>query len=308
MGQPLSYSQLARQILDKVKVPLSPKEIWDVACNDGSVGSLSTIGEKPWNSIKSAIQADIKNDTRSYFIKCNDGSDKYTLKYLIIDDSAREENHPHKKAILEENLYDVLCAFVDYHNHFRCKIKRIDEKRGKKKRAGLNDWANPDMVGVALQNDLEKTTLAFQKELSQFPFRLFSFELKLSLKVKDLRQSYFQALSNSSWANEGYLVTLNIEDNDREFQNEMTLLNNAFGIGIIKLNIREICDSQILFPARFRENLDWLIINKLVENNADFKEFIEDVTSMVRNEVHPNRFFQVPDINGLEERFRNFFY
>jgi uncharacterized protein len=305
MSQNLSYSQLAHKILEKSKIPLSSKEIWDEAIKDNSVELLTSKGEKPWNSIKYAIHNDIKNDIHSHFYKYEDEPDKYTLKKFVIDPNTTYQ--PEKKKIKEADLHAVLCAFVNNNNHFRCKIKRIDEKRGRKKRSGLNEWANPDMVGVALHNDLEKATILLQKELSQYPFLLFSFELKLSLTVGNLRSSYFQAVSNSSWANEGYLVTLNIKDEDRDFFNEITLLNNAFGIGIIQLNIEDICNSQILLPARFRENLDWLIINKLVENNPDFKEFIEDVTSMVKNEICLNRFDEVPDINELEERFRIFF-
>lgn len=304
MSNFLSYSQLAHKILDKSKNPLSSKEIWEEAVKDGSADLLSSKGEKPWNSIKYAIHRDLKNDTRSHFFKCDD-PDKYTLKKFLTDDTL--DPLLEKKKIHESDLHAVLCAFVNDNSHFRCKIKTIDEKRGRNRRHGLNEWANPDMVGIAIQNDLEKTTKLLQKELSQYPFKLFSFELKLSLTVGDLRSSYFQAVSNSSWANEGYLVTLNIKDEDNDFLNEVTLLNNAFGIGIIQLNIEDICNSQILFPAKFRENLDWLMINKLVENNSDFNEFIEDVTSMVKNEVSLNRFDEVPDINELEERFRIFF-
>ena len=66
-------------------------------------------------------------------------------------------------------------------------------------------------------------------------------------------------------------------------------------------------NSKIIFPAKYRENLDWLIINKLVENNRDFREFIDDVTSMIKNEIGQNRFDEVQDSDELEKRFRLFF-
>lgn len=308
MGPVLSYSQLAYRILDKMKVPLSPKEIWEEAKNDGCANQLPTVGDKPWNSIKYAIQRDINNDTRTHFCKSHEEPEKYSLKkYCISIKESRDDSLPEKKIIHEIHLHPVLSTFVKFNNHFQCDIKTIDEKSSKNKRSGLNEWAHPDMVGVAVQKDLHDTTNSLQKALSQYSFRLFSFELKLSLSIGNLRSSYFQAVSNSSWANEGYLVTLNIEENDSEFQNEMTLLNNAFGIGIIQLNIKEIFSSKIIFPARFRENLDWLIINKLVENNRDFREFIEDVTSLIKNEIGKNRFDEVQDVDDLENRFRLFF-
>lgn len=304
----LSYSQLAYHILDKIKIPLTPKEIWEESLKDGSANQLPTKGEKPWNSIKYAIQRDINDDTRTHFCIIENDPNKYSLKKFVFSSEEREnEELPEKKVIHESDLHAILCAFVKENNHFQCDIKTIDEKRGRNKRSGLNEWAHPDMVGVAVQKNLHNTTTKLQKELSEYSFRLFSFELKLSLSIGNLRSSYFQAVSNSSWANEGYLVTLNIEENDSEFQNEMTLLNNAFGIGIIQLDIKEIFNSKIIFPAKYRENLDWLIINKLVENNRDFREFIDDVTSIIKNEIGEKRFDEVQDVDELEKRFRQFF-
>jgi hypothetical protein len=40
--------------------------------------------------------------------------------------------------------------------------------------------------------------------------------LKKDLNFSNLRESYFQAVSNFSWANEGYLVAVEI-DTDKEF-------------------------------------------------------------------------------------------
>ena len=46
--------------------------------------------------------------------------------------------------------------------------------------------------------------------------RLWSFEVKKELNVSNARKSFFQAVSNSSWANEGYLVATSISDGDSE--------------------------------------------------------------------------------------------
>lgn len=68
------------------------------------------------------------------------------------------------------------------------------------------------------------------------------------------------------------MVTLNIDDSD-EFMDEIRRLSNAFGIGVIRLNAKNITESEILFPARFNENLDWDTIDRLNEENVDFKNF-----------------------------------
>lgn len=92
--------------------------------------------------------------------------------------------------------------------------------------------------------------------------------MKRDLNFANLRENYFQAVSNLSWANEGYLVTLNIDETE-----ELRRLTNAFGVGIIKLNAENIEESEILFQARFNETLDWNTINRLSEDNGDFKSF-----------------------------------
>ena len=53
------------------------------------------------------------------------------------------------------------------------------------------------------------------------------------------RESFFQAVSYSSWANEGYLVAAEIIQDD-ELLSELECLSIAFGIGIIQLDITDI--------------------------------------------------------------------
>lgn len=114
------------------------------------------------------------------------------------------------------------------------------------------------------------------KALKDNPYKLFSFEVKIEINYLNLREYYFQAVSNSSWANEGYLVTLNIE-NDPTLIDEIRRLNNAFGIGLIKLDSNNIEQSEILFSARSKEFLDWETMDRLVEENKDFSSFIQDL-------------------------------
>lgn len=125
-------------------------------------------------------------------------------------------------------------------------------------------------------NDFDETTLKLQEQLSITSVKIFSFELKVKLDLSTLRESYFQAVSNSSWANEGYLVALDIS-NDPDFVDELRRLNNSFGIGIIKLNPQNIHESEILFPSRINPELDWDTIERLSSENKDFKNFIKDM-------------------------------
>jgi hypothetical protein len=63
---------------------------------------------------------------------------------------------------------------------------------------------------------------------------VFSFELKKSLSFGNLREAFFQAVSNSSWANEGYLVAAEISQ-DEDFLSELRRLSSSFGIGVVQL-------------------------------------------------------------------------
>lgn len=106
--------------------------------------------------------------------------------------------------------------------------------------------------------------------------KLYSFELKKSISRANYREAYFQAVSNSSWAHEGYLVTSEIKE-DEDLLAELERLNQAFGIGIIELELNDIDASKVLFSAKPKKQLDWETMDKLVDTNSDFKKFVQDV-------------------------------
>ena len=110
------------------------------------------------------------------------------------------------------------------------------------------------------------------------------------MSFTNLRESFFQTVSNSSWANEAYLAASKISE-DEDFLNELRRLSTSFGVGVISLNVDDPDSSEILFPARNREYLDWDMMNKLTTMNSDFKEFLnrigKDVTSKeIRKELY----------------------
>jgi hypothetical protein len=123
---------------------------------------------------------------------------------------------------------------------------------------------------------------------------LFSFELKKEITFVNLRESFFQTVSNSSWANEGYLVAAEISS-DEEFRAELRRLSISFGVGVIQLNLDDPDSSAILFPARTRENLDWNAMNKLTMN-SDFQEFLRRVrVDISSKEIRKEKYDRVFD-------------
>ncbi len=150
------------------------------------------------------------------------------------------------------------------------------------KGSGKNKWLHPDIVGVHFPfESYTENTLKLFDILKVNPYKLYSFEMKIDINLSNLREYYFQAVSNSSWAHEGYLVALHIAD-DPELIDEMRRLNNAFGIGVIRLDAEHFMQSEILFSAKEKESLDWDTINRLVDSNPDFKKFLDDLMEDIK--------------------------
>ena len=56
------------------------------------------------------------------------------------------------------------------------------------------------------------------------------------------------------------------------------MLSALHGIGVILLNPENPTESEILLPARRRPEVDWQSINRILNENSDFKNFIELVS------------------------------
>ena len=152
--------------------------------------------------------------------------------------------------------------------------KTIQHSKTKKKEFG--EWIHPDMVGCYIPiDDWKPEVVEFGAAIGGMAIKLFSFEIKRELTFGNLRESFFQTVSNSSWAHEGYLVAAKVSV-DEDFQTELRRLSASFGIGVIKINMEEPDSSEILFPARISESLDWDTINKLTMN-PDFKDFLKRI-------------------------------
>ena len=139
-------------------------------------------------------------------------------------------------------------------------------------------WTHPDMVGIKFLNLQTKASQNFLKSINRVDtFKLSSYELKKEINSdSELKKAFFQAVSNSSWANYGYLAAFEISDSLNE---EMVRLNQSFGIGVIELNANPY-QSKILFPATYRD-LDFKTIDKLCKINKEFERFIEQTEKLM---------------------------
>lgn len=156
------------------------------------------------------------------------------------------------------------------------------------------------MVGCYYPLDEWKSEVyELSSTIGDISIKILSFELKRELSFANLRESFFQTVSNSSWANESYLVASRISQ-DVEFLDELTRLSTSFGIGVIELNIEDPHSSKIVLPAKYKTNLDWETVNKIAMN-SDFKEFLTRVKIDISSKkIHKKEYDPVLDISELK--------
>lgn len=285
-----TFWDIIERTIEKVATPLSAKEIWDKANELGTIGDYTTTGKTPWATIAAYCYTDINNNgDTSMIIQTSERPAQFFLRKLADkidiqkiqkqkDTEVAKKEKVETKKFNERDLHSVLVAYAYGDSHFKANLKTIYHENSSKATKGQNEWLHPDLVGVYFPfRDYKSETLEIQNHLSITSIKLFSFELKISLNFGNLRQSFFQAVSNSSWANEGYLVALNIDD-DPTFKDEVRRLNNAFGIGIIKLNPENVFESEILFPSSINQEIDWDTVNRLANENSDFSDFLKLIT------------------------------
>ena len=172
------------------------------------------------------------------------------------------------KTYSERDLHKLLCSYLKNTGIYSKTIFH-EQSNGKDNN---QIWTHPDMVGIKFLNLQTKVSQNFIKSVTCVDtFKLSSYELKKEVNSdSELKKAFFQAVSNSSWANFGYLVAFEFSDSLLE---EIERLNQSFGIGVIELNANPY-QSKVLFPAQFR-NLDFKTIDKLCKINKEFEKFIE---------------------------------
>ncbi len=257
----MNFLDFAEKVLNDTKRPLTKMEIWKIGKEMNYDKQLNSSGKTPWQTMAALLYLDLKDNKNSKFYKAEERPTKFYLKSLSNQIKSKEikiEESDEIKKLKEKDLHKFLSyyvyAFQDIYT------KTIYHEESTKKTFG--QWAHPDIVGVYYPNWLPEV-INLTKELNISPIKLYSYELKISLNFNNLRESFFQAVSNSSWANEGYLVAADILD-DENFTNELERLSSSFGIGIIKLDLEDPNSTKTIFQAKFKEVIDLETINKTV--------------------------------------------
>ena len=180
-----------------------------------------------------------------------------------------------KTSFTERDLHKLLSSYL---KSIQVYSKTIFHEQSLSSKDSHQKWTHPDMVGIRFLKLKKQASLNFLKAINKVDtFEITSYEIKKEINSdSDLKKCFFQAVSNSSWANYGYLVAFEISESLFE---EMERLNQSFGIGIIVLSVNPY-ESKILFPAKSKE-LDFKTIDKLCNYNSDFEKFVEQVEKLM---------------------------
>jgi hypothetical protein len=296
--QSLTFNKLAESILTRADKPLTANEIWDEAVAQNLHKKLSSQGKTPWATLAAKLYVSVRDEPGGSIQVIGQRPKRFYLKEKVKEldlegfkntDEAITTNNNHVKSYLEKDLHPLLSYFAYY--HLSCYTKTISHSKSDKKEFG--EWVHPDIVGCVFP--IEK----WNNEVSQLSsavgntsIKFISFELKKELNLSTLREKFFQTVSNSSWANESYLVASEISKNE-DFLSELARLSASFGIGVIHLNVHDPNSSETLFPAKTKDNLDWETVNKLTMNR-DFKEFLKRIRiDLTSNEIRKEKYDKV---------------
>ena len=267
------------------------------------------VTKTPENTVSAQLGGFIRNgDSRVKRIKQSNGTYSYYLTKdepeieisLLSEDIQSEQKNikvTAKKSYDERDLHKLLATYLKSLKIFSKTIFHEQSTFGKDNN---QTWTHPDMVGIRFLDLHSKASQNFLKAVNKVDtFKLYSYELKKEINSdSELKKAFFQAVSNSSWANFGFLVAFEFSDSLTE---EMSRLNQSFGIGIIEINANPY-ESRILFPAKYRD-LDFKTIDKLCRINSDFERFMEQSEKLLTAE---ERYYKSTE-KELDEFCDNYF-
>lgn len=294
---------LILDILKNSQTPLQQKEIVEKAISHKGYTSCEELQRvKVKSSAIARALSKFSTGTNPQIGILSEGKDKISFKRYFLRNSHRDSE---TTIFSEIDLHPILVEFVNHRFNLFCKtINALKSVNTKNK---IGKWTNPDIVGINpiifSFNELFQQEIQKQGTFSNKVAEFYSFELKIKVDKSNITEAYFQAVSNSSWANYGYLVVEDYENN-LLFLDNLSRLNNAYGIGLIKLNTKDPTKSEIIISARYNENVDINFMNFLSTYNKDYYNFIREITLMLENRRINNAFFD--KCNRKNNSYRQF--
>ncbi|WQW46167.1 COG2958 family protein [Helicobacter pylori] len=296
--------------------PIKPTEVYDKAKELFEKGEITNMfdygGETPHQSVSASIYTALNKGEELPFLKTQEKpvliALKSAAKELVLSAekiSAPSAKIAHNKITHERDLHPFLTYMAYYNENLKCYTKTIFHEESVKSPKGMDRWLYPDMVGVRFLHAewSNENLIAFSKKFDTLPVKLVSFELKREISVHNCRECYFQAISNSSWANEGYLVGRHIDTHNPQLMDLLKRLHASFGIGVIDLRTDED-KSAILLNAKYKEKIDYTMAQELSDKNKKFSGFLKSVVDYDPNYQHRYK-DEFDEVKKKEELYPN---
>ncbi|GAA9158418.1 COG2958 family protein [Helicobacter pylori] len=302
---------IIQSVLEVIKEPIKVTEIYHKAKELFEKGEITNMfdygGNTPDSSVSASIYTALSKGEELPFLKAQEKPVLIALKNAPKEPvlNAQKISVPGTKIKNERNLHPFLTYMAINNENLKCYTKTIFHEESSKSPKGMDRWLYPDMVGVRfLHAELSNENLiAFSKKFDTLPVKLVSFELKKEISVHNCRECYFQAISNSSWANEGYLVGRHIDTHNPQFMDLLKRLHASFGIGVIDLRTDED-KSAILLNAKYKEKIDYTVALELSKKNEKFSGFLKSVVDY--DPKNQNRYKdEFDEIKKKEELYPN---
>lgn len=256
LNEPSTYKTIYNNLVEKGYYPFSPSAKTPEATVSGLLSEFISKGD---------TRVKRTNSKSGFLYYLTENEDKIEIQPV---DDYQVPAKTKKESYLERDLHPLISSYL--------KSKKIFSKTIFHEKSNGNEshqkWIHPDMIGIKLLNLSTKQSNDLMKITNKNDtFKITSYEIKREINSDyELKKCYFQAVSNSTWSNYGYLVAYNF---DSSLFEEMERLNQSFGIGLIELSNNPY-ESKILFPSKYKE-LDFKTIDKLCKINDDFRKFIE---------------------------------
>ncbi|MGL2628410.1 HrgA protein [Helicobacter pylori] len=302
--------EIVQSVLE-ITGPIKPTEVYDKAKELFEKGEITKMfdcgGKTPHQSVSASIYTALNKGEELPFFKVQEKPALIALKGAAKEPvlSSEKISAPSVKIVHERDLHPFLTYMAFYNENLKCYTKTIFHEESLKSPKGMDRWLYPDMVGVRfLHAELSNENLiAFSKKFDTLPVKLVSFELKKEISVHNCRECYFQAISNSSWANEGYLVGRHIDTHNPQLMDLLKRLHASFGIGVIDLRTDED-KSAILLNAKYKEKIDYTVASELSEKNEKFSGFLKSVVDYDPNHQHRYK-DEFDEVKKKEELYPN---
>ncbi|WQR65468.1 COG2958 family protein [Helicobacter pylori] len=302
--------EIVQSVLE-ITGPIKPTEVYDKAKELFEKGEITNMfdcgGNTPHQSVSASIYTALSKGEELPFFKVQEKPALIALKGAMNEPVLNTEKPsvPSAKIMHERDLHPFLTYMAFHNENLKCYTKTIFHEESLKSSKGMDRWLYPDMVGVRFLHAewSNENLIAFSKKFDTLPVKLVSFELKKEISVHNCRECYFQAISNSSWANEGYLVGRHIDTHNPQLMDLLKRLHASFGIGVIDLRTDED-KSAILLNAKYKEKIDYTMAQELSTKNEKFSGFLKSVVDYDPNHQHRYK-DEFDEVKKKEELYPN---